>query len=65
MKRDLKNKSVLIAIFITLNLALGMRCLTIEKPNDFHNNLITTSNINNPLNTAADQVLIQNVPQHY
>ena len=65
MKRDLKNKSVLIAIFITLNIALGMRCLTIEKPNDSHNNLITTSNINNPLNTAADQVLIQNVPQHY
>jgi len=65
MKRNLKNKSVLFAIFITLNLALGMRCLTIEKPNDSQNNLITTSNINNSLNTAADQVLIQNVPQHY
>jgi hypothetical protein len=65
MKRDLKNKSVLFAIFITLNLALGMRYLTIEKPNDSHNNLISTSNLNSPLNTAADQVLIQNVPQHY
>jgi hypothetical protein len=65
MKRNLKNKLVLFAIFITLNLVLGMGCLTIEKSNDFHNNLITTSNLNNPLNTAADQVLIPGVPQHY